>query len=92
MSRESTTDAGRRRVVVLREQEFEEFGHFCQSTTSFESTFFFEFSILENQKKGGNVWGKLKFPTWHVFISQRIRRRRIIRGVPKEMDEIDAGG
>ena len=40
----------------------------------------------ENKKKGGNGWGKLSFPTWHVFIGQRIRRRRMIRGVPKEMD------
>ena len=44
-----------------------------------------ELKIQIGQKKAG--WGKLKFPTWHVFIGQRVRHRRMIRGVPKKMDE-----
>lgn len=54
-------------MAVLLERECEEFGHFCQSTTSFE-VLFFEFSILENQKKGGKWVGKIEFSPRGMFL------------------------
>ena len=60
MSSDRTTEVGRRRVAELLVRECEKFGHFCQSTTSFRSTFF-EFSILENKKKRKWV-GKIEVP------------------------------